>query len=357
MQLRASLGELHDIHPHDENQMYWHGPETLEQAISLAGDLHTATDPIAHLDAIREKDYGHGLAINQALRFLPPEIVVDKLGEDIAFWTSASTGTMGQNDPINEALWRLRGYDIDDLEIARGWNWRQRYSRDIKSILAQYHLMQSLKHGVLDDVDLPEALGTSVRDGVKLSSDRLKDYDVVSVQADEYNNYYDGGIVSIWNGKKPNLYFNIWLDSPVGFVLTYKGMPNAVAALAMRGPDTVMVHQLQGIRGNKLDPTASRYASEAVIGRTSARGLAPFDWQKVMVTITEQIVAKHGANVAAIQSAANNVWTRERMPSDKEPHLPLEAAVLIYDQLAARLGYSKDLTESDANWVKTLHTI
>lgn len=348
---KLSVAELHTLHPYDRDEKSWPSYQVpFDEALKMTDELHLQNDPLTYLEEIRENDYARAKAINAALLLLPQKVVLEELGEDIMLWSALSTTMMGENDDTLEVLRDTAGYNTDDLEIARGWVWRNGHKQSIKRELGLYGLMQALKTDALKAIDLPKILATNAKDGIKLDDRRINDYALEPIEAERYNSYYDGGRVGNWD-KEPlnnNVLYPIWIDAPIGFALTYKAAPNAVSGLSMSSVEEVMINQIQGVKGERIDPTKSVYSDERIIGDVSSRGLAPLDWKKVMVDISEQIAINQGAHRIAIQSGANNAWTKIRY-NEKEPHLPVEVAERTYDHTAKRLGYTK----AD-NWHKTL---
>lgn len=350
--MKKSLAELHQLHPYDQDERYWYGPVSLEDTIALAGNLHEQDDPISYLDDIRKEDYGKATAINRALLFLPPEVVAQELGVDVALWAAISAPIAGDSNALNEVLHDTYGYNIEDIEIANNWEWvNGRLRRSVRRILAQYSLMQAMRADAPGQVDLPAILSASARDGMELSRARLSDYQLIPIEAD-YNSYYQGGRVKGWDDDlERKLSYDSWLDSPSGFALTYKGVPNALVGLSIGNKDELMIEQLQGVRANRIDPLQSRYAKERVVGKVASRGLMPLDWQRVMVESAEQIAQNLAIPVVGIRAGKNNVWTTRILPREEAPHLTLEQAERAYDVPAARLGYKKASNAQD-NWHK-----
>ncbi len=92
-------------------------------------------------------------------------------------------------------------------------------------------------------------------------------------------------------------------------------------------------------------------SEDYVIGKVSSRGLAPLDWQKLMVAAIEEIAMNLEANSVSIQSAENNKWAGIR-DSSKKWHLDKKVAQNTYDKTAQRLGFS--LNPDDGNWHKSI---
>lgn len=259
---------------------------------------------------------------------------------------------MGDNDGINKVLETRAGYNLEDLEVSRLWQWNQYYSSQGKPISANYQLMQSIKNGALDKLDLPKLLQQNAKPNVTLSAKRLADYALMAVPLGEnaYNPSFKGGWTRDWARQiDDDTRYDVWLDAPIGFALMYKGLPNALAGVAMRGSDEIIIHQIQGIRGSKVDST-KRFTDEYVIGQIKSRGLAPIDWKKLLVDATEQIGENAGLKRIGIQAAKNNVWCNQ--PRSNAHHLPLEVGEATYDQTAKRLGFSQAPDDRRDNWHK-----
>ena len=351
--MKQSVAELHATYPYNPDENSWRGTISFESAAAMAGDLHLQEDPVTYLDDLKVQDSEKASAIRDSLLYLPPKVLIDEIGVDVAAWTSVSTVVMGMNEKLNDELERTAGYNLDDLEAARSWEWRQYFRSLGRPILTHYNLMQRMRGDLLDNIDLPEILHESVKDGVELSNARINDYALIPLETESYSTYYSGGRVKDWSGDATETTaYHLWLDAPSGFALTYKGLPNAMGGIAMYGTDELMMHQLQGVQGKKVDPSKSPYDHSRYTGIVKARGLAPFDWQKIMTSVTEQLADTLDLDYAGLQSGKNNVWTEKRMPNDTEPHLPIETAEKIYDGAAMRLGYTRRDDDVRGNWHK-----
>jgi len=353
--MKESFAELHARYPYDRDERAWLAYGTFEDAIANAGDLHLQTDPMAYLENIRSSDYKRAADINRALLFLPPQVVIDSLGEEVALWASIASDISGYSDDMDATLEEKLGYSMKDIEIARGFNYRKQLMREsVPGVLAQYSLMQAVRSDAVANIDLPAILQDSAKEGIELSSSRVDDYALIPIEAENYNTYYDGGHIKGWDDdEEKGIGYSSWIDTPTGFALTYKGIPNAIAGLAMHSTDTVMIHQLQGVKANRIDPSKSVYSKERVLGKISSRGLMPLDWQKVMVQTAEQVTRTLDIPKAGILASENNVWTKKRFRTDTVPHITLEQAANAYDKPAERLGYVRDKTKQN-NWKKQL---
>lgn len=320
---------------------------SVDEIAGLAPDLHLVDDRIQYLDDIRRENYGRALRISEVLREIPPEAVVDDIGEDVAAWLSIGSVIQGHNDAINEVLKNRFGYDIDALNTARLWYWRRLGSRPTKHALAEYGLMQSMRSGALDTVDLPALLHENAVKDVELSDARIDDYELKALETNFEDERLIGTPINFNTRPSENLWYDVYLDAPTGFMLTYKDVPQAMAAVAMETPTELMIHQLQGVNPKRIDTTLPR--GKQVLGNISARGLAPLDWRKLMVDISERIARQNNATSLGIQAGENNTW-RSPGSDGSDPHMTREDGERSYDAPAQRLGFAKSPDDSRGNW-------
>lgn len=354
--MKKPLAELYAQHPFNDDERWWPATLPLDDAIAAGSELHTLKDPLTYLDAMHQTDRSLHSALNFALLSLPPAAVADNFGEDIALWTSVASVVAGHNDEMNAYLLSAYGHSSEDLAIARGWQWRRGgYESSAKVTLAQYGLMRAMRSELCSDLDVPALIQSAAKPGVTLSPTRIDDYSLIPIEADPYNPCYDGGRVKGWHDDEvKQIAYQSWIDAPTGFALTYKGVPNAMAGVAMRGIDELMLYQIQGVQAKKIDPSKSRCSSDYIVGAVSSRGIAPLDWQKLIVSTTESMASSLGLTQTGIQAAANNVWAKPHLWNDTKPHLTVEQATKAYDEPAKRLGYAKRSDDKKNNWHKTI---
>lgn len=351
-----SVAELHATHPYDRQERYWGYTVPFEDAVGMARELHEQDDPVQYLDDLLKSDHQKAAAINRALLFLPPEVVLDNFGHEVTAWISSNTDVQGDNDGINKLLESEAGYNLEDLETSSQWQWNKHYNSLGKPILANYQFMQHMKDTALANIDREKLLTAHARPDVTLSAKRLDDYALIPLRLEEYNTSQAGGWVQDWsNDRSETIGYNMWLDAPTGYALTYKGLPNAMAGLAMRGVDELMLYQIQGVRGDILDPNVSQFSVERVVGKVKSRGLAPIDWQAFMVATAESLGKNLGVRQLGIQAGKNNHWIKPRR-RDEEAHISRETAERAYDATAQRLGFTKSDDDKKGNWHKTIES-
>jgi hypothetical protein len=290
-------------------------------------------------------DHERWLDTRKVLTNLPPQAIIDNYGTEMLAWAAVSATLIKTGEAMVQVLAEQAGYDATLFGKAKLWNWQRAGSREGgKDILGQYGLLHTVLSGGLDEVDLEKVLVNAAHPDVELHKKRLSDYSLLPLRPEEgFLGPY--GWAKGWHGEtEPGVRYKIWLDTPAGFALTYKGKPNAVAAIALSHTHVseLMIHQLQGVRATKLDPTNQR---ETPIG---ARGLMPLDWRKAMVGISAELASTRDLEHIGIQAGTNNKWTIA-LPGETEPHLTKQAAAQAYDTPARRLGFRQG---KDGNWHK-----
>lgn len=352
--MSISVRELYDRHPFNYNVQSWPLFSGLDECAGLLGDLHLQEDPVAFLENLQYSEEGYAAQIKAAtvLAELPPEVVIENFGEGVAVWLYCAHDLERYDASIGAALEKKLGINSALLELTRDWHCANRLDTPSEVILENYRLTKEMQ-GTLDEIDLERVLSGSANPDVELSSKRLADYSVAPLTTIDHDATYNTGraaeVFTPDNGM--DTWHNIWLDAPSGFALLYKGLPNAVAGIAMRGIDSVIIHQIQGTHNSTHHPTDSNKARVL-----RPRGLAPLDWRKVMVEITEQLARSRGLGSTTIRAAHNNQWTVIESSVTGAPLLPMKAAVRTYDETAARLGYVQPELADDArqNWHKEL---
>ncbi len=134
----------------------------------------------------------------------------------------------------------------------------------------------------------------------------------------------------------------LYMDAQLGFVITYKGVENALCSLWPEKADTLMIHQLQGVRKKK-------FRGPLYVGRLHSRGLADVDFRKAMVEFVSSLAKEAGFSSVGILGARNNTWINT--DDDGRPHITMERASEIYDGTAQRLGFS---FSRNGNWYRAL---
>jgi len=289
-------------------------------------------------------EYQHHLNLAMVLAHLPAEVIHIELGDDALMWTWVKYPYSTQKDVVAEGIQRVTGRDPERIEKARLTAWQLLQTSKAGLVKSIYDLNEQVLGGITETIDLPNFLQRNAKSGVKLSPKRLNNYSLDPLTTEGTNSH---GYEITWeaeNNQDGDKRFSIYLDSPVGLTLTYKGEPNAVVGFFPNDFDTVMVYQLQGVRPTKIG------ADGKPIGKSSSRGLMPLNWQKLLVDVIEHIGQKLGYEQIGIQSGDNNSWTKP-YGREGEIHLPLEEALKRYDGVAQKLGFQQ---AENKNWYRSL---
>jgi SAM-dependent methyltransferase len=302
------------------------------------------------IDGIEEHDYSDKRGCAAALLgCLPVAVLLNNFGEEVTAWTLA-----------NDKPWRVERLkaEIDEEGYNGGFlmaasmlafianDYKPPSGRDI---LLHNAAMEAVHGPKLAAIDLPTILRGSALPGIELSDKRLKDYSLLPLNID-FENYDDDvqGRAEPWEGKEKiekspdeasgelGRRYSVWLDAPVGFALTYKGVPQAFVSVVANGPHELMVEQLQRVHGKIYDP-AQDYK---IVGHKLPRGLMPLDWPQVLTRSAAALAAKLGMDSVGIRAGRKIPL---RMYHGKlSCHLSDEQATLAYDMPAQRLGFTRD---------------
>jgi hypothetical protein len=277
---------------------------------------------------------------------LPASMLIERYGIEITAWTIGNDPESMRSERVAKGL-EAEGFDPELLDLARRLSQQRDINPTGRDVLAHFHLLEELVGGGLQKLDLPAALQASVKEAVgsPLSEKRLGNYALILMKADS-GGYSTRGRVHDWEGRdeveKPGLQYDMYLDTPMGFALTYKGVPQAMAGLTANGPDELFIRQMQGIRGTEYNVD-----DREITGYKSARGLAPLDWQHTAVHLTSQLARHMGVGSVSIIAGS-------KVPNPYYNYLTLEQARQAYDAPALRLGFAPD---ADGNWHKPVEEI
>ncbi len=284
-----------------------------------------------------EYDRSSGLAL--VLGCLPAVEIIRNFGENALLWTWLRTVFMTKAQELEEQVAQHTGRNKDLLERARISLWQKSIlNYDVKTFKKAYDLI-SLTERVAKNINLANLLQAFAKSGVVISKDKIEKYSLETLSVTEkwpygYSDKYR------WKKEKNGLFYSIYLDAPVGICLKYEGLPNAVVSFFPKTADSLLIYQMQGLRGNiKLEGSNSQPAGHA-------RGLAVLNYLEFCVNLAASIGKELGFKKIGIQSGNNNRWTREKN-NDGTVHFPLEKAIQIYDGTAKNLGFIKDI---DNDW-------
>jgi len=198
-----------------------------------------------------------------------------------------------------------------------------------KSLVRQNNnLIERVMEGFTEEIDLPRLLRETVKEGITISEKRANDYSLTPLITDSG---FAQGSVKIWSGMYDNKLFSIWLDSPVGIGLMYKGLPNAIVSFYAPKSNRIMIEQIQGVRPESLDSQR----------KFSSRGLMPLQWEKLLVKIVEELAVDQKFKEICVVSGDNQEWLGGRGRNSKKH----------YDDIAVTMNYCQ---RRDKNWYKEI---
>lgn len=287
------------------------------------GHIATREGVTYHLDHLSKGSELHN--IQRTLGCLPMQNLLYECGPEITAWT------IGNGDDTTVSRLTQPSMDEEGLSAklwrhARAVRYRNDNVRQSDDVFAQYQFMEHTLGSTLANLPLDKILEQSMKPGIELSEKRRHDYDILplEIHEEEASSGY-----ATWRPKVKNIdeFRLVYLDTPTGFSLTYKGFPEAVVGVTAHRADQVLISQLQPIFGQRFDehglPTS----------RIKPRGLMPLDWQKVMITLTAELAIAAGMSSVAIK-------TGSRIPS-ASAKLSAESAKKAYDDQAERLGFTR----------------
>ncbi|MDO8556492.1 MAG: hypothetical protein Q7R96_04960 [Nanoarchaeota archaeon] len=260
--------------------------------------------------------------------------IAEHFDESIGWWLFAKEAEHG------DAMQRIFGYNRDLLEKARCSAWQLVHcNNDSRLVKRSYELFRS----VINQESLPEVvprLSKYVHPGRRFVAGQVDRYDTVGVTT--CNSNARGWIVDDYRWDHDDTRYIMFLDAPVGVVLTYDDQPCAMVGVAPVDLETLMIFQLQGVspRSSELDGSITKNGD--------AWGVEPFDWQRLLVDYVGDIGKVYGYSRLAIQAGEYNYWLT---PRKGKQHLTFEQAEKKYDKVAQRLGFVQG---HDKNWYRMM---
>jgi hypothetical protein len=141
----------------------------------------------------------------------------------------------------------------------------------------------------------------------------------------------------------------VWLNTPSGIMLKYRGLPAAIVGFGMNGTE-LTIHQIQGVRYTRTD-NPNRHVSFGLNETKKTKGM---NWEDYCTNTVEEIarlVRDQGVNITstAIVGAGNCMYCYG-LYGEKPPVL-IGHGKKHYDEPAERRGYKLG---RDGNWHKPL---
>ncbi len=313
--------------------------DSLERTLSSVEIANNQPNMVDYLDLLNVADT---LQYREALRLLthlPPKLILDTYGPETLAVVATTMQVRRPGEKYALALDRFHGIPDNTIDRVRQWSTRQQVFRG-RDIASQYEMSRQLFSGVFGDFDLPEALHGAVSEPEHMSARRAGRFALTPAIVERID--YEGWRAGSFDEVAPGVDYRVWLDTPTGFMLTYKGLPQAVAGIAISGYSSeVMVYQLQGVKGYRTGLN-----DNPKIERISSGGLTALDWRKVMLGAVEHVARAMGIETIGIRAGDKNEWIHPRL-GQETAHLTLAAAQAAYDQQAGRLGFVQGI---DGDW-------
>lgn len=262
--------------------------------------------------------------------------LLQAFGETVTAWTIGNDA-----DSVRSHLLTLQLEDEGYNPTFLGW--ARAISREAKDrraptgadVLAQNRVMENVAGPALQQVDLGASLQASRAPSVEpLSNKRINSYALIPLQIDPGTPFLYSRVRS-WEGQecyeKDGRTYPMYMDTPTGFALTYKGIPQMMVGVKAASPDELHIQQLQGVMGELW-----RGKSMSNIG---ARGLPPIDWRKLGVHISAQLAERSGMHSVSMPHSST-----VRRPGWS--YIDKAKAKKAYDDPATRLRFKRRGTVS-----------
>lgn len=323
---------------------YWR-PTTqpLEAVLSTVEVAVTQPNMVDYLDLLNVADQPKHTDVLALLKHLPSGLILSEYGAEMLAVVAAQRAHPSFMDEHRLKLDRHNG--IVDHTISRVSRWcDNHWSGRGRDLVTQYDMSRLLLTGELENFDLSRALHDAVDDPDLMSRKRAARFAFEPATVGRIN--FEGWRAGSFDEVAPGVDYRVWLDTPTGFMLTYKGLPQAVAGVAISGYSSeVMIHQLQGVRGYRTGLN-----DNPKIERISSGGLTALDWRNVLVRAVEHIAQAMDISTIGIREGDKNEWTSPRF-GEPTAHLTAAAAYAAYDRQAKRLGFSQGI---DGDWHRQL---
>ena len=270
-----------------------------------------------------------------------PDVIRREFGNDVLTQTWASyppdDDPFGRRSQMASEISSLTGMDPGTLEKARLTAWMIHSKRDTQTIFGNYELISELSELLRARIDLGALLSSCVKKEATLSERRKADYrlEVINPLENAPKGYAENREVV----KSDRKIFSFYIDSPIAICLVYKDEPNAIAGISLKDEKTIFLPQIQGVEGFKIK-------GDEPLERVHSRGLAVLDWEKLLISVVEEIGRVIECETVCIQSANNNEWFKANTI------VPIERGLRRYDKNANVLGYEQN--KKDRNWYKSL---
>src|SRR3989344_6753799 len=202
------------------------------------------------------------------LNSLPHDDIVKEFGLEMLIWLATimddvcprNVGITGKKhkkvkgDPRKFKSLKRHGIDTNHLTLAisstkflSGCLFKDFFSATKRN----YEVISSVHKGFCNEVDLSQRMKDNAKDEITLTDNRIGDYKLKPLLiCGGFVQNYDGYDVTYGGAQQDGQKrFGIYLDAPVGIGLFYKNEPNAVISFCCEDTDTLLIRQLQGVKG------------------------------------------------------------------------------------------------------------
>lgn len=329
--------------------------EGVLQRIQPLGELTTGAALLPELEDLGFYDYRREHAA-RLLGTMQAGVLLERFGAEVMAWTVAN-GRRWESEEFQTQL-EEEGFNPRFLVWSKLLAWPdhgyERTAPKAAAVLRQNAVMEAMHGKQLAQIDLPRLLRESALPGVELEDKRIGAYAFIPLNIQSDILHATQGYIESWPGqediesqpvisskRKLMVSYSTWLDTPVGFALTYKGIPQAVVGMQVNGQNELIVQQLQQVQGTLYDTERKN----KIVGRRLPRGLMTIDGSAVLLRSAAILAEGLGMESVALQTSEE---VRSRTCNGKQTcFLTREQAVLAYDAVAYRMGFKRD---DDDRW-------
>lgn len=176
---------------------------------------------------------------------------------------------------------------------------------------------------------------------------RCGEYALKPILAEGYRDYGNAApqyrIETVTPGGERKVYPN-FIDAPLGFSLTWKGVPQATLSGLVSDPHTFFVVQVHGAQGHLVDKEGKE------IRRLTSRGLIGLRWEELLLEVAQRYATGLGLQRLGLLGSSNNQWLGSER--NQRRTFTFEQAAERYDSLAEKSGWS--YSAQDQNWYRSL---
>ncbi|MBU0586875.1 hypothetical protein KJ780_05150 [Candidatus Micrarchaeota archaeon] len=226
------------------------------------------------------------------------------------------------------------GFDLELIQKAGSCSFGETGVSSILMTLRNYNIFKAIQDGCAESINLTGLIMENPKPGIEIKEKRAKQYTLTGIEKEiKYStDWYH--FRHAFQGKET--LFGIYFDAPVGMLLNYKGVPNAVVAFFAE-KDALMIAQIQGVRQRPdLLVVDKKLVPEPGGKSLHARGLFPIEWEKILVSCVKELAKILEFPMVGIMSADKVI---KRIHPTKS--FDVEKARLRYDGLAGLLGFEK----------------